>query len=73
MTNCYRFQNKTLIEQLTFEKEQLKDQVMRTDITWQERIELYEQIKAIKAEIKGYLKYQEDQSGDYINIKSGRS
>lgn len=60
MPKCYRFQNKTLIEQLIIEKEQLKEEVMRSDITWQERMDLYAQIKSIKEEIKGYLRFQED-------------
>ncbi len=56
----YRYQHKTLIEQLTMEKEKLKEKVMRSDITWQERMNLYAEIKSIKEEIKGYLRFQDD-------------
>jgi hypothetical protein len=34
-------------EELTFKKEQIKDQIMANDITWQQRMELYAQVRMI--------------------------
>ncbi|WP_367750938.1 hypothetical protein [Ammoniphilus sp. 3BR4] len=47
-----------MIDWLILEKEKLKEHALRNDITWQERLGLFAQIKSIKEEIRGYQKHQ---------------
>lgn len=54
----YSLQKQSLINWLILEKEKLKEHVLRNDITWQQRLGLYDQLKSIKEEIKGYQMYQ---------------